>query len=294
MAATVGCIAGEEIHRQFACGDFVGRPLGRRDTPFGQSGEIFHVTDHGAPFYVLQRYQPGLSKLPPQAIPYRANLYALKDLGVRCVVGWGACGAIRHNLNVGQLLVLHDLLDFTHRRENTFFENSTLGYLRQFPVFCVHLRELLLDVLGDRKLNHRPDGTAAVTEGPRLETPAEARMFGNLGVDVLTHCFAPEVFLARELQLCYAGLAYVVDYAETGSRHRPFAPHDLFGATTSESNGRRLDMTLKSMCDIMARVSEVLADLDEQGRPCECARSMNHNVKKYNLPHDWHEWFGNP
>ncbi|HUT59637.1 MAG TPA: MTAP family purine nucleoside phosphorylase [Phycisphaerae bacterium] len=290
MAATIACIAGEEVHRQWDARRIGGERLGPRPTPFGDSGEIFLVTENGRSFYLLPRYGAGLRKTAPRRVNDRANLYALKDLGVQAVLAWGPGGAITHTIAVGDLVVLDDLIDRTYLRSKTFFEDSPLGFLRQFPVFCPSLRRVVSEVLHEMKLVYHGAGTAAVCEGPRLETPAEVRVLGALGAEVVTHSFVPEVFLAKELQLCYAAVCYVVNYAETGSRHRPFAAGELFGGLTQESDSDRLAGAVGAMSRIVSNVAE--AAERQQRVDCDCGATMAHHVRQYDLPDDWRQWFG--
>ena len=288
MAATVACIAGEEVYRQWDSGGIAGERLGRRNTPFGPSAEVFLVPGPGGDVYLMPRYGVDLAKTAPHRINYRANLYALKDLGVQGILAWGSGGAVTHNIAVGDLVVLDDLIDQTHLRARTFFEDSPLGFLRQFPVFCPALRRAAAAVLARMKLVHQSAGTAAVSEGPRMETPAEVRQLASLGAEVVTHSFVPEVFLARELQMCYAAICYVVNYAETGSRHRPFMPGALFGGLTSPSEGERLAGVVGAMSQI---VGNVVAAVAAEGRTCECDKTMAAHIRQYHLPADWHKWF---
>ncbi|HUS92870.1 MAG TPA: MTAP family purine nucleoside phosphorylase [Phycisphaerae bacterium] len=291
MSATIACIAGEEIHRQWEGGRIEGERLGRRSTPFGDSGEVFRVHAEEVSYYLLPRHGQHLAKTAPARVPDRANLYALKDLGVERVLAWGPGGAITHNIAVGDLVILDDLIDRTYLRERTFFELSPLGYLRQFPVFCPHLRQVLAAALEEMKLLHHPTGTAAVSEGPRLETPAEVRMLGTIGAEVVTHNFVPEVFLAKELQLCYAAVCYVVNFAETGSRHRPFAPGSLFGPPSEKTDGERLAGVVGALSQI---VGSVAGAVGHDPRPCECGQTMAAHVRQYDLPADWRQWFETP
>jgi 5'-methylthioadenosine phosphorylase len=288
MAATVACIAGEEIHRQWEAGRMAGERIGSRSTPFGESNEIFLVQDEDVSFYLLPRYGKGMSKTSPRRINDRANMYALKDAGVEHVLAWGSGGAITHNIAVGDMVVLTDLIDRTYLRQKTFFEDSPLGFLRQFPVFCPTLRRVVGEVLHDMKLVYHGSGTAAITEGPRLETPAEIRMLGTVGAEVVTHTFVPEVFLAKELQLCYAAICYVVNYAETGSRHRPFDAGTLFGPMSEKSDSERL----AGLCGAMSRiVRNVAAAIGAAETVCECRKTMAEHVRRYELPEDWRAWF---
>ena len=287
MDVNFACIAGEEIYRQYDAGKLIGEHIGSRPTPFGQTGGIFLVGGD-CPFYVLPRYGIGMKKVAPRTVNSRANIYALKDLGVQCVLAWGPGGAVSHNMGVGDLAVCGDLIDQTHLRDKTFFEDSPLGFLRQFPVFCPKLRQTAVSIIGDMHLPFHDGGTVAVTEGPRLETPAEVRVLGHHGVEIVTHAFVPEVFLARELEMCYAAVCYIVNCAETGSRHRPFMAGNLFGGLTQEDDALRLARSIGAMSKVLTRVACALA---ANGRRCECDKTMAANVDEYSLSEDWRQWF---
>ncbi len=288
MSTTIACITGEEVHRQWDTGRITGEKLTPRQTPFGQSGELFLIEANGQRFYLLGRYGQGMDKTAPRKINDRANMYALKYLGVQYVLGWGPGGAITHNIAVGELMVLSDVIDYTYLRNKTFFEDSPLGFLRQFPVFCPTLRRAIGQVLDELRLLHHDGGTAAVREGPRLETPAEVRTLAATGAEVVTHTFVPEVFLAKELELCYAGICYVVNYAETGSRHRPFATGELFGNLRENSEAQRLAGAAASISQIVARLAEALQNAP---KVCECDQTMAYHREQYHLPDDWRKWF---
>jgi 5'-methylthioadenosine phosphorylase len=290
MPPILACIAGEEIYRQWEAGRLTGQRLSRHNTPFGLSNEIFLVEDPKASFYLLPRYSPGLAKTSPAKINYRANIYALKDLGVQCVLAWASAGAVTHNLSVGDLVVLSDIIDMTRSRPGTFFEDSPLGYLRQFPVFCPWLRGLAGEVLAGLKLANHQVGIAAVCEGPRLETPAEVRMLATVGAELVTHAFVPEMFLAKELQLCYSAISYIVNYAETGSKHRPFAAGELFAGLAKKSDNQRLASVIASMPGVAAEISLAVGERSKT-KSCECDKTMEHNIRTYNLDADWHKWF---
>ncbi len=288
MPAAIACIAGEEIYRQWKAGHLTGQMLPPHPTPFGPSNGMIQSTVNGQEFLLLPRYQPGMAKPAPHKVNHRANLYALKDLGVQCVVSWGPGGAIMHDVAVGDLVIPNDLIDFTYLPDKTFFEDSPLGFLRQFPVFCPTLRRLAGEVLREMKLIYHAGGTVAVREGPRLETPAEVRMLATVGADIVTHAFVPEVFLAKELELCYVAISYVVNYAETGSRHRPFATGNLFGGMNQQSDSERLSGAVASMSAIVSSMAEQLDSTDDL---CQCAQAMADHRRQYGLRNDWREWY---
>jgi 5'-methylthioadenosine phosphorylase len=110
-----------------------------------------------------------------------------------------------------------------------------------------------------------------------------------VGAEVVTHTFVPEVFLAKELELCYAAVCYVVNYAETGSKHRPFAAGSLFGPLSQKPDGERLAGVVGTMNEIVRNV----AAAGQAARTCDCGTTMADRVRRHDLPGDWHEWFKN-
>lgn len=289
MAPTLACMAGKAFYRLKEQGAFNGREVGRRDTPFGQSETIYLVEGADAPpYYLLPRHGAGKRRVSSTFVNHRANFYALKDLGVQHVLAWSAAGAISHNYNIGDLVLVSDLIDRTTCRARTFFENNDLGALRQFPVFCPPLLKAMGGALAAMRQPHRESGALVVTEGPRLETPAEIRLYSVAGAELIGHNFAPEAFLAKELELCFAGLAYVVNYAETGSHYRPFSAADLFGGLAAPSDSDRINHAINSLPELLRRLSK---ELMENPPACQCSQTMRYEAQKHNLPADWRQWF---
>jgi len=288
MSARLACIAGGPLCEALEAGAFDATELPRPETPFGPSEQVLLAQAAPAPFYLVPRQPPGRGRLAPSYINYRATLYALKDLGVDAVVSWSAAGAITHDRQLGQVVIPDDVIDMTRRRQTTFFETSGLGLLRQFPVFCPALREALASVLAELGVDAHGGGTAAVTEGPRFETPAEVRMLAAVGAELVTHTLVPEVFLARELQMCLVGACYLVNYAETGSRHRPFSSGALFGDEAQETEADRARRAAGMLPDVLRGLAAA-CDADE--RNCECDQAMARRIDEEGLDPDWHKWF---
>jgi 5'-methylthioadenosine phosphorylase len=284
----LACLADQAVYRLQEQGRFRCKPIGRRQTPFGVSEAIFLSEDAETPYYLLAQHGAGGYQVSGSFINYRANLYALKDLGVRGIICFTAAAAVSHNHSVGDLILVSDLIDRTTRRPGTFFENAGFGSLRQFPVFCPAMRKAMADCLREMGCQFRDDSTLVVTEGPRLETPAEVRSLAATGGELVGHHLAPEAFLAKELELCLAGVAFVTNYAETGSQFRPFSANDLFGGLASPDNEERVIQALNHIADLVPKVSAYAA---RQGRSCECDKTMRYTVQKFGLPTDWHEWF---
>ena len=286
------CIVGSETTHLLQTGKIVGKQLGGINTPYGKSGEILDIDNPDGPFYMLSRCPGGINRPAPCNINTRANLYALKELGVSAVLDWAPAGAVDHSIALGDLVLASDVVDLTSKRVDTFFPNSALGYLRQFPVFCRTLQRIVAQVLYDTHLPLRPASAVAVTEGPRLETPAEIRRIAGMGAQLVTHLLAPEVFLARELQMCYVGLLYVVNYAETGSKHTPFDTNSLFAGSDSQPTSR-LDATRNQFDRVIREIATAvdLALTEEHHAPCECAQPMADQAQRYNLSENWKDWF---
>jgi 5'-methylthioadenosine phosphorylase len=185
-----------------------------KETPFGCSMPILFMEHQGRRFYVLPRHGEGQYRVSAPFVNYRANVWALKELGVRRIIAWTGPGSLTPKLEIGEFVLPGDLLDMTRNRSCTFFENKGIGLLRQKPVFCPTLEKASESVLGEYGTPVASGAVYAVSEGPRLETPAEVKMLRQLGAELVGMTLAPEAFLARELEICYHPIAYVTAFAE--------------------------------------------------------------------------------
>lgn len=288
MAVTVACIASEEVFRPWDAGRIEGTRIEPRQTPFGPSGDLFLIDAPSPAFYLAGRYGSTAGDPSARGPRPRATLYALKDLGVQHVVEWAPAGAVTHTMAIGDLVLPSDLIDRAYLHDKTFFEGSPVGAIRQFPVFCPTLRLAAGQVLHEMKLVYHGAGTVAVTPGPRMETPAEIRELAHAGVELVSHAFVPEVFLAKELQMCYAAVGYVVSYAETGRHQRPFAPGSLFGGLTNETDAERVAAAVGALHEIVRNIAAALEQIEPT---CQCASTMADAVREHHLAPDWREWF---
>ncbi|MEM2282174.1 MAG: S-methyl-5'-thioadenosine phosphorylase [Candidatus Hadarchaeales archaeon] len=153
--------------------------------------------------------------LPPHLVNYRANLWALKRRGVERIIGLGACGSLDPKIKPGELVLLDQFLDFTKQRACTFFEGGRRGvaHVDMTNPYCPELGRVLSRVARGLGVRLHKGVTYVCTEGPRFETPAEIRMFRMLGGQVVGMTGVPECVLARELELCYAGVGIVTNLA---------------------------------------------------------------------------------
>lgn len=153
-------------------------------------------------------------QIPPHRINYRANMWALRSLGVRRVFGPAAVGSLRPDRHPGDFVVLDQLVDRTTNRADTYVDGPDVAHVSFADPYCSEMGSVIAESAGDEARVHR-GGTIVVIQGPRFSTRAESRWFRSAGWDVVGMTQYPEAYLARELGLCYAGLALVTDY-DTG------------------------------------------------------------------------------
>ncbi len=182
------------------------------ETPFGRpSAPIVVGTLEGVRVAFLARHGIGHHLLPTE-VPYRANIYALKQLGAERIVSISACGSLREDYAPGEIVVPDQLFDFTRRRVTSFFGNGLVAHVSVADPFCPDLSEQLeTSVRACGGKVHR--GGAMITiEGPRFSTRAESHVYRAWGMSLIGMTTSPEAFLAREAEMCYAVMAHVTDY----------------------------------------------------------------------------------
>jgi 5'-deoxy-5'-methylthioadenosine phosphorylase len=185
------------------------------DTPFGApSAPILLGTLKGLPVAFLARHGEG-HKLPPHAINYRANLWALHHLGIKTVIGMAAVGGIASWFEPATLAVPHDVIDYTYGRQHTFSDGSSghVDHIEFSQPYTPRLREGLIRGAMAAGIHVAEAGVLGVTQGPRLETPAEIKRLLRDGCDMVGMTGLPEAALARELGMGYACLAVSVNWA---------------------------------------------------------------------------------
>lgn len=247
-----------------------------KETPFGCSTPILFMEHGDRRFYLLPRHGEREYRLTAPFVNYRANIWALKDLGTRRIVAWTGPGALSADYRIGDFLLPVDLLDFTRQRPSTFFERRGVGILRQRHVFCPTLEGALAQVLTEMALGPPRRVVYAVSEGPRLETPAEVRMLQRLGADVVGMTLAPEGFLARELEMCYHPVAYVTAFAEGVAEQPP-----------ADERDRLVAAALEVMPEI---IWNLLESLPHAPYACSCQDAMLRYKQRGQIGDDFHDW----
>ena len=186
-------------------------------TPYGFPSAPVEIGDFsGQEIAFLARHGKN-HQLPPHKVPQRANLWALKKLGVERIIGICAVGSLKENFKPGDIVIPDQFVDFTKKREYTFYDGSTSSpqvgavHVSLADPFCPDLRSLFYKEAKKLKIQIHKTGTYCCVEGPRFSTRAESRFFRNFS-DIIGMTLVPEVVLARELEICYLSLAAVTDY----------------------------------------------------------------------------------
>jgi len=151
--------------------------------------------------------------VPPHRVNYRANVYALHEIGVERIVATNAVGAINVDLKPGDLVIPHDLIDFTKQRQLTYYNDAPVTHVDVSQPYCPEIRDILIEKAKEVGVRVWDRAVLVCTEGPRYETPAEIEMFRRLGCDVVGMTGTPEAVLARELEVCYATMCFVSNLA---------------------------------------------------------------------------------
>ncbi len=282
----LGIIGGSRACKLMAQGALHGEGLGAVPTPYGESQPLYRLALGEMEVLFLSRHGDKGYSVSAPFVNYRANIYALKECGAKRILAWSGPGAINPSLRIGQYVLPDDVIDQTRGRPSTFFEGAGWGFIRQNPVFCPTLAGGLSQSLSDLGLAFASKGTYVCTGGPRLETPAEIRMFAMWGGDLVGMTLCPEVFLARELEMCYAAICYVTNYAE-GVIQRSSQPDKLFGGMATddelaaqEQAADRFPMIIEKLC----------SRYDSLPALCNCENAMLRHKNNGSISEDWHTW----
>ena len=232
------------------------------ETPYGPpSGPIALMTVAGRQVAFLPRHGKGHT-LPPHKVPYRANLWAFKSLGITRVLAPSAVGSLQPNIAPGDFVVNDQFVDRTHSRADTFFDGPEVTHVSSADAYCPQMRQLAIHSARQNAVTVHEAGTVVVIQGPRFSSKAESRWFTQMGWNIVSMTQYPEVILAREMELCYVTLSLVTDYdAGLVSDTAAVQAHDVLAVLTQ--NTANVKRVLKTM------LAEMPAD-----RVCSCAESL--------------------
>ncbi len=185
------------------------------DTPFGRPSAPPAIGSIGGRSVAFIPRHGRRHEFPAHRIPYRANVWAMKELGVHRLIGPCSAGALRSELELGEFVVCDQFVDRTAGRADTFYDGGSAGsviHVSTADPFCPELRPLIVETARELGIMARDGGTVVVIQGPRFSTRAESAWFHRMGWDVVNMTAYPEAALAREVELCYANVAMVTDH----------------------------------------------------------------------------------
>lgn len=181
-------------------------------TPYGETSSMITIGNfQGVPMAVIARHGEG-HKINPTNVNYRANIHAMKELGVTHIIATGAVGSLKEEIKPGDLIFTDQFIDRTTKRKSTFYEDNKVCHISIAEPTCKELRKLLAQEAMNLGLRHHEKGTCVVIEGPKFSTKAESAMHRMWGADIVGMTMVPECVLAREAGICYATIALVTDY----------------------------------------------------------------------------------
>ena len=180
------------------------------DTPYGKpSDKILVGKIAGIEVAFLHRHGT-TTPYPPHKVPYKANMWALKELGCKYIISACAVGSLQEEFAPGDLVIADQFIDFTKKRDYTFFDDRTVHISIADPI-CPQMSEVFDKAAKDMGIDYHRGGTYVCIEGPRFSTRAESYMFRNFA-DIIGMTLVPECQLAREAGMCYCSLATITDY----------------------------------------------------------------------------------
>ncbi len=191
------------------------------NTPFGKPSDAITIGRlEGVGIAFLPRHGKGHRILPTE-IPARANIYALKSLGVEHIIAINSAGSFKKEIKPGDLLIPDQLIDRTKTRVSSFFTDGIVAHIPFAEPFCPVLNQILYQSAKEAGASVHPKGTFVVMEGPAFSTRAESRLYRSWGADIIGMTALPEAKLAREAEICYAIIGCVTDYDSWMERSQP-------------------------------------------------------------------------
>lgn len=234
-------------------------------TPFGDPSSPITIGKlNGKKVAFLARH--GIGHIySPSEVPYRANIYALKSLGVKRIVSVSACGSLREAYAPGNIVIPDQIFDFTHKRERSFFGGGLVAHVSVADPFCKSLSDVLEKSVNDNGATCHRGGTFITIEGPRFSTKGESHIFRQWGLDIIGMTASPEAFLAKEAEMCYTTMGHVTDYDVWHVNEAPVTVEALIEILSK--NIKLAQDSIRSMVDLI-----------DPAESCECENALKDSL----------------
>jgi 5'-methylthioadenosine phosphorylase len=234
------------------------------ETPYGEPSGPLSVGDVGGRRVAFLPRHGTRHQYPPHRVPYRANAWAMKELGVQRIVGPCAAGSLQPHVKPGTFVVCDQLVDRTWGRSDTFYDGPETTHISFADPYCPTMREVAIKEGRDQGIDLHERGTVVVIQGPRFSTRSESNMYREQGWEVINMTQYPEAALARELELCYLNVALITDYdvGVAGEDVQPVS-HEEVIRVFQENNAKLRDLLFSVIPALPAE------------RVCPCATALH-------------------
>jgi 5'-methylthioadenosine phosphorylase len=234
-------------------------------TPFGEPSDAILLGNlEGQRVAFLPRHGEG-HRISPSELPAKANIYALKSLGVERIVSVSAVGSLKEEIKPLDIVIPDQIIDCTKGRASTFFTDGIVGHVSLAEPFCPVLSQLSFEVSTKVGAKVHKGGTYLVTEGPQFSTKAESKLYRSWGADVIAMTALPEAKLAREAEICYAIIAFVTDY-------------DCWHPSCESVTTEMILINLRKGIDTVKDILKLLLPSIPQKRDCACASALEYAI----------------
>ncbi|MFA0760258.1 MAG: hypothetical protein HZLCBSQH_000350 [Candidatus Fervidibacterota bacterium] len=236
------------------------------ETPFGAPSDLITIVEIARKRVAFLPRHGRKHQYPPHKVPYKANIWAMKALGVERVLAPNAVGSLQRHIKPGDFVICDQFVDRTRHRDDTFFNGPITTHVSTADPYCPQLRAIAIEACRDLGIPHHERGTVVVIEGPRFSTKAESRWFTHMGWEVINMTQYPEVVLAREAELCYVNISIVTDY-DTGL------------VAEGEVEPVSAEEVMKNFAASVERARQLIAEIIRRlpvQRTCRCGEALKH------------------
>ncbi|HON82735.1 MAG TPA: S-methyl-5'-thioadenosine phosphorylase [Caldisericia bacterium] len=235
------------------------------ETPYGSTSTSISIAEiYGKKVAFLPRHGKN-HEYPPHKIPYRANLWAMKKLGVERIIAPNACGSLQPHIKVGDFVICDQFVDRTSGRVSTFYDGPITTHIGMAEPYCPELMQIAINNLKKLGYPHHEKGTVVVIEGPRFSTLSESKWFTSMGWEVINMTQYPEVVLARELEMCFLNISVVTDY-DVG-----LVSNGSVEPVSHEMVTKIFDENLEKLKTL---IIDIIKDIPDKREKCKCGETL--------------------
>ncbi|MDO8964222.1 MAG: S-methyl-5'-thioadenosine phosphorylase [Coriobacteriia bacterium] len=234
----------------------------RVNTPFGAPSSPVMVGEIGGRTVAFLPRHGKEHSLPPHMINYRANVWAMKELGVSRIIGPNACGSLQADVRPGDFVICDQFVDRTWGRKDTFYDGPITTHVSSADPYCPTMRQVAVEKAAELGITAHPTGTVVVIQGPRFSTRAESKWFAAQGWEVINMTQYPECYLARELEICYCNISLITDL-DAGAEGAEAVTNDEVVRVFNENNAKVKDL-------LFAMIPAL-----PEARACSCSSALD-------------------